>query len=136
MGEVRSIFAGGKLHRQHLDRIGKLESTTMNGRFVLLITLKSDDLRSDWLMDRVTYLFIVDIVDVGKKVLRAKCEGVHHFSGDPRHHACFDRFYDVETDEEVRLGEWSKLEVVFQAGEESKLFAVVKEETPEVKKTS
>lgn len=133
MGDKVSIFAGGKLHRQYLDRIEGLESTTINGRFVLRISYSGDYLPCDWLMYRVSYLFVVDEC---RQILRAKCEGVHNFSGDPRRHAVFDGFHNIATGEVERIGQWSTLKVVFLAGEERREFMVKKKETPGVKKTS
>lgn len=136
MGEVKSIFADGRLHRQFLDRITALEPTSMNNCLFLRLTA-TGDLHQEWLTSHVAYRFIVN---GGERTLTGQCKGVHHFSDEKNIHYARIEFRDPKTGSEEPLGEWKTLEIILVAGKEEKSFTATKESkedsTPEIKEIS
>lgn len=122
MGEVLSIFADGRLHRQFLDRITKLELTSRNGCLFLRLTA-TGDVDYYWITGHVVFRFIVD---GGKKTREGRCWGLGHFSTEENTHYARIEFRDPKTGREEPLGEWKTLEIVFVAGREEKSFTAIK----------
>ena len=133
-GKIADIFADGQLHRQFLDRITKLERTSMNGCLFLRLTA-TGDVNYNWITNYVVFRFVVND---GEKTIDGQCRGLHHFTGEENIHYVRIEFRDPETGREKLLGEWKTLEIVMIAGKEEKSFTASKEgnTTPEVKETS
>jgi len=122
MGEVVSIFADGRLHRQFLDRITKLELTSRNGCLFLRLTA-TGDVDYYWITGHVTFRFIVD---GGKKIMISRCWGLGYFTTEENTYYARIEFRDPKTGREEPLGEWETLEIVFVAGKEEKSFTDTK----------
>ncbi|MBI5071568.1 hypothetical protein HZB93_01610 [Candidatus Falkowbacteria bacterium] len=134
MGEVVSIFADGRLHRQILDRIKALEPTSMNNCLFLRLTA-TGDLHHEWLINHVVYRFIVN---GGERTLTGRCVRVQYWNNEKNNHYAGIEFRDPETGREEPLGEWETLEIVFIAGTEERSFTATKNKggAPEVKEIS
>ncbi len=134
MGEVKSIFADGRLHRQLLDRITRLDLDYMNGCLYLRLAA-TGDVNYHWITSHVIFRFIVN---GGERTLDGgRCQGLHHFSNEENIHYARIEFRDPKTGREEPLGEWKTLEIVFVAGEQEKSFVATKEDKiHEVKETS
>ncbi len=124
MGDVVSIFADGRLHRQFLDRIKKLDLVPRHGCLYLRLTA-TGDVDYYWITSHVTFRFIVD---GGKKTMIGKCWGLGHFSTEENTHYARIEFRDPQTGREEPLGEWETLEIVFVAGKEEKSFTETKKD--------
>lgn len=135
MGEVVSIFADGRLHRQFLDRITKLDLVPRHGCLYLRLTA-TGDVDYYWITGHVDFHFIVD---GGEKTMIGKCCGLGHFSTEKNAHYARIEFRDPKTGREEPLGKWETLEIVFVAGTEEKSFTAIKEGkkgTPEIERIS
>jgi hypothetical protein len=122
MGEVKSIFADGRLHRQLLNRIAGLELTSLNGQLALRFTLTTRETQFEWLMSQVAIHFIVN---AGERTLVGRCTHYYGFSDGPHRYAVIE-FRDQETGQREILDQWRTLEIVLKAGEEEKRFETKK----------
>lgn len=133
MGEVKSIFADGRLHRQLLDRITRLVLDYMNGSPCLRLTA-TGDVNYHWITDHVIFRFIVN---GGERTLTGRCWELHRFTNEDNVHCARIEFRDPKTGREEPLGEWKTLEIIFVANKQEKSFVATREDkTREVKETS
>lgn len=130
MSKVVSIFAGGRLHRQILDRIEMLEIAPkmIIGNLYLKLTV-TGYVDHDWLREHVAFYFNVND---GERILVGRCPGVTKLGEDGENTLCARiEFRDPETGSEKLLGEWTTLQIILVAGKEEKPFTVNKKSKEE-----
>ncbi|MFA5128819.1 MAG: hypothetical protein WC445_02495 [Patescibacteria group bacterium] len=135
MGKVVSIFADGRLHRQFLDRITRLDLEYMNGNLYLKLTTSGNELPGgldEWLRKYARFLFVVNN---GEKIFVGRSSGRTSFTGDPDNVRYVGIEFRGPKGGSVNLLKEHTLEITLAAGKEQKSFTAIKEgkkDTPEI----
>lgn len=111
-GRVHRLFGDGRFNREILERITAVSILEWQGKLLLKIDLRTDDLQLDWLAREAVFRLIVN---GGERVLEGRYSHIFRLGPEPPYYIEVD-FHNLETGNKEEIpGERNTLEAVISA---------------------